>query len=51
MSQKDIKKVVQTIKRDSEWLKAQGMMDYSILLGIEEVNQDADKTGKLSNII
>jgi len=30
--------VVQTIKRDSEWLKAQGLMDYSSLLGIEEIN-------------
>ena len=45
MHQKDIRAVVQTMKRDSEWLgglKSMGMMDYSILLGIEEVNKNHD---------
>lgn len=42
MHQKDIRAVIQTMKRDSEWLKSMGMMDYSILLGIEEVNKNHD---------
>lgn len=44
MHQKDMRAVVQTMKRDSEWLKSMGMMDYSILLGIEEVNKNHDNS-------
>ena len=34
----DIKVIISTLKRDSEFLRLQGIMDYSLLLGIEEIN-------------
>ena len=34
---KDAELITKTIVRDTEFFKSQGIMDYSILLGIEEV--------------
>ena len=42
ISAKDAKAIIQTIKRDVEFLKGQKLMDYSILLGIELIT-DVDE--------
>jgi hypothetical protein len=45
LSCKDAKAIIQTIKRDVEFLKGQKLMDYSILLGIELItNVEEDLT-------
>ena len=39
ISCKDVKLIVQTIKRDVDFLKENKLMDYSVLLGIETINE------------
>ena len=36
----DISLIMKTLDRDVEFLKSQGLMDYSMLLGIEKVVED-----------
>ena len=38
----DIRKIMQTIERDVEFLQQCSFMDYSLLLGVEKVGDNAD---------
>lgn len=40
----DLKLILKTIARDTEFFKSQGIMDYSILLGVEEVKIKSKET-------
>ena len=40
ISSKDSKLIIQTIKRDAEFLKESKLMDYSLLLGVEVINKN-----------
>jgi|TARA_B110000285_G_scaffold112404_1_gene127580 hypothetical protein len=40
ISSKDSKLIIQTIKRDAEFLKENKLMDYSLLLGVEVINKN-----------
>lgn len=37
MSEEDVRLITLTIERDTEFFRTQGIMDYSILLGVEHV--------------
>lgn len=51
-SKKDSKNIIETIRRDTEFLRTHGLMDYSILLGIEAVHpQNQVKKAKLKDEI
>ena len=38
ISKRDSKEIIETIRRDTEFLRTHGLMDYSILLGIEAIH-------------
>ena len=42
--------ILKTIKRDTEFFKAQGIMDYSILLGVEEIKVKSKESLFLAKI-
>ena len=52
ISKRDSRDIIETIKRDTEFLRKHGLMDYSILLGIEAVHQRnrVEKVKKLDEI-
>jgi hypothetical protein len=39
ISEEDSRLILVTLERDIEFLKTNGLMDYSLLLGIEKVNK------------
>ena len=39
ISEEDARLILVTLERDIEFLKTNGLMDYSLLLGIEKVNK------------
>jgi|TARA_B110000285_G_C15126255_1_gene620447 hypothetical protein len=39
ISEEDARLILVTLERDIEFLKKNGLMDYSLLLGIEKVNK------------
>jgi hypothetical protein len=39
IAQEDIVLILKTIERDIEFLQRNGLMDYSLLLGIEKINK------------
>jgi hypothetical protein len=43
ISKRDSREIIETIKRDTEFLRSHGLMDYSILLGIEAVHPENRK--------
>ena len=37
------KRLLKALRKDVEYLRSQGLMDYSLLLGIESVNKETNK--------
>ena len=50
ISEKDTNKILSMLTRDAKFFRDNGLMDYSLLLGIEEINQKKPQAPKSDNV-